>query len=249
MSESTRAFAILLDAPMQSWGASSRFNRRETEAFPTKSALLGLLAAAAGIDKHDLHEAEKLAPFAGLRLAVYRLPRVSGRIVQRLSDFHTVGGGYDAKASSFERMSIPRKANGGPSANAVITHRTYLTEARFIAAFEGTPSIVAQAAAHLKDPVWGVWFGRKTCLPAMPLHPVEGIDSHSAVRALLAHLVAWEQTTGRTGLPPDIDPCGLERWEEPVASDLQAGDFHLLDQPVSFARREFHARAVRHHRP
>jgi hypothetical protein len=32
-------------------------------------------------------------------------------------------------------------------------------------------------------------------------------------------------------------------------SSSETHDFHLLDQPVSFARREFHARAIRHHRP
>jgi len=38
-----------------------------------------------------------------------------------LSDFHAVGGGYDAKASAFDKMSIPRKASGGARANAVQT--------------------------------------------------------------------------------------------------------------------------------
>lgn len=72
--DSIRAFAILLDSPMQSWGCASRFRRRETEAFPTKSALLGLLAAASGIDKDSDDQAERLGPLAALRLGVYRLP-------------------------------------------------------------------------------------------------------------------------------------------------------------------------------
>jgi len=71
----TRALAILRVGPMQSWGSSSRFTRRKMEVFPTKSALVGprasnldlyggvgLLAAAASIDKHGPDEAEKLAP-------------------------------------------------------------------------------------------------------------------------------------------------------------------------------------------
>src|SRR6478672_512479 len=140
----TRAFAILLDGPMQSWGSSSRFTRRETEAFPTKSALIGLLAAAAGIDKHAPDEAAKLAHFSALRFTVYRMPRAAGRLVRRLSDFHTVGGGYDGP-TAFAKMNRPRKASGGASANAVITHRTYLNEARFIAAFEGDAETIATA--------------------------------------------------------------------------------------------------------
>jgi CRISPR system Cascade subunit CasD len=248
MSESpslSRALAILLDAPMQSWGSSSRFTRRETEAFPTKSALLGLLAAAAGIDKNASDEVEKLAPYCTLGFTVYRLPRACGRLAQRLSDFHTVGGGYDAKVSAFDKMSIPRKASGGPSANAVITHRTYLTEARFIVSFEGDPQIIAKAVRHLENPVWGVWFGRKNCLPAMPLSPVTGVDTTAAVRALLERLSRWEDTTGRAGIPPDLDPAYLERWEEPTPDKTAAGDFHLHDKPLSFGSREFHSRPVR----
>lgn len=246
---STRAFAILLDGPMQSWGSSSRFTQRETEGFPTKSALIGLLAAAAGIDKHAPDEAEKLAPFSALRLTVYRLPRAAGRLVGRLSDFHTVGGGYDARASAFDKMSIPRKASGGASANAVITRRTYLNEARFIAAFEGDAETISTAIYHLGNPVWGVWFGRKNCLPAMPLSPLEGADTLSATRALIARIHAWEETTRRQTFPPGLDPTDLERWEEPAGDRTQPGDFHLHDQPIAFGDREYHTRPVRHHPP
>ncbi|MES2996539.1 MAG: type I-E CRISPR-associated protein Cas5/CasD [Verrucomicrobiota bacterium] len=247
MSDSApRAFAILLDGPMQSWGASSRFTRRETEAFPTKSALVGLLAAAAGIDKHALDEAEKLAPFSALRLTVYRLPRAAGRLVGRLSDFHTVGGGYDARASAFDKMSIPRKASGGASANAVITHRTYLNEARFIAAFEGDTETISIAIRHLENPVWGVWFGRKTCLPAMPLSPISGMDTRAAAGGILRRIRDWEEATLRPSFPPTLDPADLERWEEPAGDQTQPGDFHLHDQPVTFGQREFHSRPVRH---
>jgi CRISPR system Cascade subunit CasD len=231
---------------MQSWGSSSRFTRRETEAFPTKSALIGLLAAAAGIDKYAPDEAEKLAPFSALQLTVYRLPRAAGRLVERLSDFHTVGGGYDSKASAFDKMSIPRKASGGASANAVITHRTYLNEARFIAAFEGDADIINAAIRHLENPVWGVWFGRKTCLPAMPLSPVSGEDSHSAASAIIRKIHAWEETTKRSSFPSELDPTDLERWEEPAGDASQPGDFHLHDQPVAFGQREFVTRPVRH---
>lgn len=250
MSDPThQAIAFLLDGPLQAWGSSSRFNRRETEAFPTKSALIGLIAAAAGIDKYAADEAEKLAPFSALRLTVYRLPQKSRQLVGRLSDFHTVGGGYDAKASAFDKMSIPRKASGGASANAVITHRSYLTEARFIAAFHGASDVIASVARHLKNPVWGVWFGRKNCLPAMPLSPSLGPDTNTAAAALIAKLRDWENTTARHSIPPELDPTDLERWEEPPGNDPAPGDFYLHDQPITFGTREFHSRPIRHSHP
>ena len=68
-----------LAAPMQSWGASSRFTRRETEMMPTKSGVIGMLAAALGIGRD-----EPLTRFAGLRFGV-RIDQ-PGTI---MSDFHT----------------------------------------------------------------------------------------------------------------------------------------------------------------
>ena len=41
--------ALRLAGPLQSWGSGSRFVRRTTETAPTKSGVLGLIAAAQGI--------------------------------------------------------------------------------------------------------------------------------------------------------------------------------------------------------
>lgn len=74
---------LRLAGPMQSWGSSSRFTRRSTEAFPTKSALVGLLAAAQGRRRSD-----PIEDLAQLRVAV----RVDqpGHL---LRDFHTAHRG------------------------------------------------------------------------------------------------------------------------------------------------------------
>ncbi|MDR0917353.1 MAG: type I-E CRISPR-associated protein Cas5/CasD [Oscillospiraceae bacterium] len=44
---------LRLAAPLQSWGAYSRFNRRTTEREPTKSGVIGLVAAALGRRRTD----------------------------------------------------------------------------------------------------------------------------------------------------------------------------------------------------
>jgi len=43
--------ALMLDAPLQSWGFASRFQRRTTGLHPTKSGIAGLLCAALGVAK------------------------------------------------------------------------------------------------------------------------------------------------------------------------------------------------------
>ncbi|MGW5341956.1 type I-E CRISPR-associated protein Cas5/CasD [Streptomyces sp. NPDC004050] len=83
----THVLLIRLAGPLQSWGLVSRFTRRDTHSRPTKSAVIGLCAAALGLDRTaDLH-AEDL-PLAELRFGVRAdQPGVPVR------DYHTVGAG------------------------------------------------------------------------------------------------------------------------------------------------------------
>lgn len=157
MSMTERHLALFFDAPMQSWGNASRFDRRTTLPYPTRSGVLGLLCAARGIDRQDT---AGLARLAGLRLTVVALQQ-RGRLV----DYHTVGGGYDEKR---ERGHICRKASGGVG-STVQTRREYLEDARHGAIVCGDPALVAELAAALANPRWGVWLGRKACIPASPV--------------------------------------------------------------------------------
>jgi CRISPR system Cascade subunit CasD len=154
--------ALLLDAPMQSWGHASRFERRTTALHPTRSGVFGLLAAALGIDKHADDEAARLARFAALRVTTVTLPRHerghrhAELPIVRLEDYHTVTG--------------IRRASGKVEDDATVqTYRHYLLDARFGVLIEGPSDLLDELAAALRDPVWGVWFGRKCCLPAAPL--------------------------------------------------------------------------------
>ncbi len=227
------ALAFVLDAPLQSWGVDSRYQQRDTAAFPTKSGLLGLLAAALGIDKHAPDEASRLAPFAALRLTVVRDALDKEWPAGRLSDFHTIGGGYDT-AVPWEKLSTPRKAGGGPF-GTVITRRTYLTGSGFIALLAGDAGVLATAAAALEDPVWGVWLGRKACIPALPLAPTLAATPQQAF-ASLRH---------RLGLPAALLES-FDRQVEPAPGDASPGIFHQPDQPAAFGSRDHTSRPVQY---
>lgn len=58
---------LRLAAPLQSWGADSKFETRKTNREPTKSGVIGLLAAALGLRRDD---AAGLARLNGLAFAV-----------------------------------------------------------------------------------------------------------------------------------------------------------------------------------
>jgi CRISPR system Cascade subunit CasD len=163
MSE-TAFLALLLDGPLQSWDFASRFQRRTTGLHPTKSGVIGLICAAMGLAKGSPEERDTLPELAKLKMCSIAIPRGD---VRRLQDFHTTGGGYDKKA---QPQFIPRKASGGPCDNPTLSRRQYLLDARFGVILAGDRSLLERAASALQDPVWGVWLGRKSCIPAEPVY-------------------------------------------------------------------------------
>ncbi|MEV6973738.1 type I-E CRISPR-associated protein Cas5/CasD [Kitasatospora sp. NPDC093806] len=74
---------LRLAAPLQAWGAGSRFDRRGTQPHPTKSGVVGLAAAALGRDR-----AEDVGDLAALRFGVR-----ADRPGTPVHDYHVVGGG------------------------------------------------------------------------------------------------------------------------------------------------------------
>jgi CRISPR system Cascade subunit CasD len=248
------ALAFYIDAPLQSWGGSSKFQYRETNNFPTKSAIVGLIAAAMGIDKHGDGEAEALAPLVELALTCVKRNK-STSVSTRLSDFHTVGGGYAPlnghDNTSWEAMMCNHKASGGikktnGSPDTVVTHRSYLTDAAFVVILEGDTVLLDRIRNALLNPVWGVWFGRKTCLPATPLTPVLAADPQAALDALLDVIPGEEK----------VD-LGHTEYQQEVSSAeaIPAGSFQQSDQPTAFGDHHgavpapYRSRTLLHHRP
>jgi CRISPR system Cascade subunit CasD len=133
---------LTLAGPLQSWGSSSRFVRRGTESAPTKSGVLGLLAAAQGRRRTDPVE-----DLAGLRFGV-RIDQ-PGRMVR---DFQTA-------RSLDERSTMP------------LSYRFYLADAVFLAALEGEAVFVEMLAEALRRPAFPLYLGRRSCPPAGPILP------------------------------------------------------------------------------
>lgn len=229
--------AIYLRAPLQSWGASSKFGDRGTLDAPTRSGLLGLLAAACGVDKNDeVRDREWLARAAKLSVAVLAFRRGD-----RMPDYHTVGARYD-RDDPWQKRMIPTKAeDGSPKKDATVTHRDYLADSVFGAVLSGDDTLVDEMATGLANPVWGVWFGRKSCIPTEPI--LAGVfDSDDAARdALAGRLRGSLERGGGKVAGGDSTDVALSVLEARAGEENEV----LLDVPVSFGRREFHARRVR----
>ena len=218
----TAYLALLLDGPLQSWGFASRFQRRTTGLHPTKSGIIGLICAAMGLAKGSDEEREMLPKLRALKMTSIAIAREQTNVwtgeksklsLRRLEDFHTVGGGYDKET---QRQFIPRKASGGPCDNPTVSRRQYLNDARFGVILAGDRFVLERAADSVQNPVWGVWFGRKSCIPAEPIFPRIFNTRAEAERALIG----------------DASIDQFTRLDE--VETLDAGTDSYNDQPVSF---------------
>jgi len=132
---------LRLAGPLQSWGSSSRFARRGTEIAPTKSGVIGLLAAAKGIRR-----TEPLTELLGLEFGV-RIDQPG----QILRDFQTA-----------------RSLDGRES--APLTYRFYLSDAVFLAAVGGERDLLHGLAEALDRPRFPLYLGRRSCPPVGPIN-------------------------------------------------------------------------------
>lgn len=158
MSSDKSFLALRLEGPLQSWGFDSQYNRRNTGLMPTKSAIAGMCCAALGLPRGSAGEQKFLASLTKARMTAIAIPRNVARnelSVRRLQDYHTVQN--------------TRRASGSINRDCVLTHRQYLTDASFGIFLEGERAFLKSIADALSNPVWGLWLGRKTCIPTAPV--------------------------------------------------------------------------------
>lgn len=139
---------LRLVGPMQSWGTTSRFDERDTGKEPSKSGVIGLLAAALGIDRENWTD---LAPLTRLRMGVRHdrpgLPRRDYQTAQKVIS-----------------------ADGSKIHETAVSTRHYLADAAFLAGLSGEDRpLLARCHAALAEPVWPLALGRKSYVPSEPV--------------------------------------------------------------------------------
>jgi len=158
-----------LEAPLQSWGADSRFGRRDTLDFPTRSGVLGLICCALG---RGGEQREWLACMADYSQEVIAFARANGQPDREtireplLRDFHMVGSGYDER-DPWQTLLIPKTAEGKKAVGGgtKMTYRYYLQDMAF-AVITPLPEAEAESIAEaLHNPCWDLYLGRKSCVP------------------------------------------------------------------------------------
>ncbi len=132
---------LRLAGPMQSWGDSSRFSRRDTRMVPSKSGVLGLLAAADGRRRTD-----EIEDLASLRFGV-RVDQPG----QLQRDFQT--------AINWD--------SGDPMP---LSYRYYVADAVFVAAVEGDRALLEALAERIREPRFPLYLGRRSCPVTDPVY-------------------------------------------------------------------------------
>lgn len=213
-----RYLALRLEGPLQSWGFDSQYNRRNTGLMPTKSGIAGMCCAALGLPRGTDEEKEFFVSFEKVFMTAIAIPRNLGEKelpVRRLRDYHTVQN--------------TRRASGSINKDCVLTHRQYLTDAAFGVLLEGDESVLVKISTALADPKWGIWLGRKTCIPSSPVFVGLKDNKDDALQLLIGE-----------------KPLESFSRQEDVENFAEGSD-SLPDAPVSFATegRVFSPRRVR----
>lgn len=229
---------LRLAGPLQSWGTRSQYNRRDTASEPTKSGLVGLLAAAQGRER-----GAPIDDLTALRLGV-RVDQPGSL----LRDYHTAA---DYRGRPLLAAQTDKKGWQKPTSKAKYTQQTYrfhLQDAVFLGAFLGPRPLLEDLDQALRAPVFPLALGRRSCPPAGPLtlgvHPApeeaDPLQAALAGREWAAGQPAREAHARRSDRPERIDVTA-------TIEDL-AGPHTLTDVPVSFhpLHRRLTARRVQH---
>lgn len=147
---------LRLNAPLQSWGSNSLYDRRETDSMPTKSGVIGILAAALGIKREksnsDLKDLAKL--HFGVRIDLPGTKTVDFQITQM-----------------------------GDKINSNLSYRAYLNDAIFLVGLSCEDAGYLKKMEYaLKNPQFPLFLGRRACPPTQPF--VLGIREKDLEQAL-----------------------------------------------------------------
>ena len=155
-----------LHGPMASWGADAPGEVRHSHELPSRSALLGLLAAALGIRRDEEARLKAFNQHYSFLLCASQDPRWA-------RDYHTVQMPKEVRKARYysrrDELSDPELLS------ALISRRDYYTDAWWMVAIAQTtnaPYSLEQLRDALQRPVFSLYLGRKSHPLGLPLAPL-----------------------------------------------------------------------------
>lgn len=216
-----------LYGPMAAWGDIAVGEYRPSFAHPSKSALVGLLAAALGIRRDE--EARQNALAAACSYAV----RVDA-MGTLLRDYHTIHVPSSGTIRNPRTYYTRRAELAESDLNTILSSRDYRCDAVYTVAItlrEGSAFSVVELDDALRKPVFTLYLGRKSCPLAFPLFPqvISAATVKDALHKALvpddlkcliqekSNLVYWEGEQGGYEREQVItrrdEPLSRKRWQ------------------------------------
>jgi CRISPR system Cascade subunit CasD len=130
---------LKLEAPLQSWGLSSKFDTRDTGREPTKSGVIGMIAAAFGYRRYETEKITALNNSLKFGVLVVK----EGEF---LKDYQTIESKFGKKST-------------------YVSERYYLSDAKFVVGLEGNINLLNEISEVLKTPYFPLYLGRRSCPP------------------------------------------------------------------------------------
>ena len=221
---------LRLVGPMQSWGTTSRFDHRDTGKEPSKSGVVGLLAAALGIDRENWTDLEPLTHLAmGVR---------HDRAGEPKWDYQTA---KDIISADGKKVHV-----------TAVTTRDYLADAAFLVGLEsGDRVLLERFCAAVRDPFWPLALGRKSYVPSESIWVEAGVQDAPLPDGLtqwpwIASLRKWEQLPERLLMSFESeDGSGLLKMDQPLSSfaERQFGARYVRSEWIAFPGVKSHAAA------
>lgn len=153
-----------LYAPLQSWGEIAVGEHRHSALHPSKSAIMGLLAAAFGIRRNPESDAQHQLLFDQLNFAV----RINSP-GSLLRDYHTTQKPESNRIKYITRRNELLEKD----LSTTLSSRDYRCDAFYTVALWSVKGYdLEKIKLALKKPVFTLYLGRKSCPLAFPLNPL-----------------------------------------------------------------------------
>ncbi|MDR3568587.1 MAG: type I-E CRISPR-associated protein Cas5/CasD [Syntrophobacteraceae bacterium] len=153
-----------LYGPLAAWGDIAVGEYRPSFAHPSKSAIIGLLAAALGIRRDEAERQKTLTEACTFAVRVDAMGTL-------LRDYHTI---QVPSAKRGKTHYTRRSELAVDDLNTILSRRDYRCDAAYTVAVEvraGATYTARQLAGALAKPAFTLYLGRKSCPLALPLQP------------------------------------------------------------------------------
>lgn len=231
-----RYLMFRLYGPMASWGDVAVGEVRPGRAHPSRSAVIGLLAGAVGVDRADEDMQLRMARGYGLAVKVQHPGTY-------LADYHTIQVPATGTGRN-RRVFVTRKDEilSSDKLHTILSRRDYRMDGLYVCAVwvrnDDPPFTLDELASALESPVYAPYLGRKSCPPALPMEP----------------RVAEAETLKGAFASADFAPFGPEPgrrgelyWDECDAAGLEPLHvFERRDEVLSRKRWQFDTRKEYH---